>query len=171
MESFELTIRPLRGEDGEALLWHLQTVGEETHQLSHGPNEISRDPAKQRAWIKSYIRQSNSLMIGAFINDRLRGVGTITGYPTNKTAHRGEVSLSVQKAWWNKGIGSAIMRSLIEEAAHATTLEVLELWVLKENTIATALYERFGFTTIGEYQRFFTVRGVHYDAYLMHRFV
>ena len=63
--------------------------------------------------------------------------------------------LFVDRAWRGKGIGTAMVEALIEEAAR--TGRALTLGVVKTNT-ALRLYQRLGFRTTHEDERKFYMR-------------
>lgn len=63
--------------------------------------------------------------------------------------------LFVDAPWQRRGIGTEVMRSLIDEATHAS--QAMSLDVVKINP-AKRLYERLGFHTVGEEEHKFNMR-------------
>jgi ribosomal protein S18 acetylase RimI-like enzyme len=56
--------------------------------------------------------------------------------------------IALLPAWQGRGVGTSIVRSLLERAAASGRAVILE--VLHTNPRAAALYEKLGFTRIGE---------------------
>ena len=82
-------------------------------------------------------------------------------------SHRAELGLSVKKAYWNQGVGSALMRRLIQYAEE-NGIELLSLEVRSDNIRAVRLYESFGFQRIGTSPAYFKIDGRYADFELMY---
>ena len=73
----------------------------------------------------------------------------------------------VLKSHWGMGVGTALLRVLVEQAK-TTALEQLELEVVSTNERAIRLYERFGFTEFARHPRKLKYRdGSYADMVLM----
>ena len=107
-------------------------------------------------------------MLGAFLDDRLVGVSNFRqAHPGDRARHRACVGISILKSRWGKGIGTAMMRTMIE-AAKTTALEQLELDVVSANEAAVRLYKRCGFVEYGRHPRMMKYRdGTYADTILM----
>lgn len=66
-------------------------------------------------------------------------------------------SLSIKKEYRNQGYGALMMRELVEKYGKTNTLR---LYVYKNNYAAIRIYEKAGFTIVGDYYN---------DAYEMER--
>lgn len=86
--------------------------------------------------------------------------------------HVGHVGMASRRAWWGSGIGTAMMRWLIDWAAAHPKIHKLSLSVFADNQRTISLYRRFGFEEEGRQIRE-TQRepGVFVDDILMARFV
>lgn len=86
-----------------------------------------------------------------------------------RTAHWGKVGLSVRKAYWRRGIGSALLARLIEFAKNTAHAEMMTLHVRADNAAAIALYEKYDFIRTGVFPRMICIDAQDYDCYQMVR--
>lgn len=100
------------------------------------------------AWIRAH-RDTGSMLLTCFQDGKVIGNISVSRTEKRKMAHRGLVGIAVRKAWWNKGVGSALFERIIDEAKK-TDLEILDLALYSVNKRAKALYDKFGFVTVGE---------------------
>ncbi len=83
--------------------------------------------------------------------------------------HVGAIGMSVHDAWHRKGVGSALMRALIELSDNWLQYTRLELTVYVDNAPAIALYKKFGFDIEGTHRRYAMRAGEFVDTYFMAR--
>jgi ribosomal-protein-alanine N-acetyltransferase len=76
------------------------------------------------------------------------------------------LTLAVDAGYWGRGIGSALLTDLLEEAARRDCTEVF-LEVRADNPRAQDLYRRYGFGEIGIRRGYYQPSGV--DAIVMRR--
>ena len=79
-----------------------------------------------------------------------------------RMSHRGDFSISVAKAYWNKGIGSQLLGEIIR-FAKAHSFERLDLQVRSDNRSAIHLYQKYGFETLCTYPSFFKLGTEYVD--------
>ena len=75
--------------------------------------------------------------------------------------------MTVRKPYWNQGIATKMMQALMDFAKESTSCEIVELEVRLDNKTAVHLYEKFGFRTIGVYEKFFKIGEQYAPANLM----
>jgi putative acetyltransferase len=63
--------------------------------------------------------------------------------------------MSVHPDYWNRGVGSTLLATIVDLADNWLNLERLELQVNADNPAAIHLYQKFGFATEGT-RRFHT---------------
>lgn len=73
-----------------------------------------------------------------------------------RMSHRGELSVSVRKDYWNKGIGKQLMSELIHFAKE-NNFDIVDLQVRSDNFRAIHIYENFGFKKMGTHPAFFKI--------------
>lgn len=87
-----------------------------------------------------------------------------------KRRHVGAVGISVHDKYQGKGIGKALMQSLLDIADNYLNLIRIELEVWSDNVIAIHLYESLGFKKEGVKEKYIFRNGGYHDAYMMARF-
>ena len=90
----------------------------------------------------------------------LAGFDSVGG--REKIRHRADFGISVDRQYWNLGIGTALMNACIE-CARAAGYEQIELNVVAENELAIAMYEKAGFVEYGRNPRGFKSRLTGYQ--------
>lgn len=87
----------------------------------------------------------------------------------NRRRHSGALGIMVHKDYQNKGIGSALMKAIVDMADKWLMLVRLELTVFEDNERAIHLYEKFGFRIEGT-KLLATIRnGKYIDEIMMGR--
>ncbi len=162
-----LTIRDAQVQDAVALLRYLDTIGGETDFLTFGAYEFSHSLEEEEAYIQECLHTDNKLLILGLINDEIVGVLHFTGEAKRRMRHSGEFGVSVPKAHWGLGIGSHLIRAMIEWAKAGEVIRKINLRVRSDNVRAIRLYEKFGFTREGEISREFLIDGIFYSNIFM----
>jgi putative acetyltransferase len=88
---------------------------------------------------------------------------------TPRRRHVGGLGMTVAADWQGKGVGSLLMKGLLDWADHWIGLMRVELTVYTDNARAIALYEKFGFVHEGTHRAFALRAGRYVDAYAMAR--
>ncbi len=86
--------------------------------------------------------------------------------PSPRRRHVAGLGLCVAAAWQRRGVGSGMMRRLLDWADRWSGYLRIELGVYTDNAAAIALYRRFGFEVEGT-QRAYALRGGRYVDTLM----
>ena len=77
--------------------------------------------------------------------------------------------MMVRDDWHGKGVGTAMMRAVIDLADKWLNLARIELTVFTDNESAIALYRKFGFEIEGTHRKYAFRDGEFVDAYAMAR--
>ena len=86
-----------------------------------------------------------------------------------RTRHAAHLGICVATSWWGRGVGSELMRRLLDWADNWAGLLRVELGVYPDNERAIALYRKFGFELEG-CQRALALRdGEYVDSLMMAR--
>ena len=98
-------------------------------------------------------------------------VGTISLQTTHRPrrAHAGALGMAVRDDWQGRGVGTAMMKAIIELAEQWLNLKRIELEVYTDNAPAVALYKRFDFEIEGTLRQFAFRDRQYVDAYYMAR--
>ena len=152
--------------DAEALLEHLHSVGAETDNLTFGGDSFNISPEREGRFISRFASTDGDIMLVALDGERVVGNAIIEHNRIPRLSHRAELSVTVLRDWWGRGIGKRLIEMLLDFSRQAGH-EVITLTVRADNERAISLYERVGFVTVGRMKSYFKINGVRHDALLM----
>lgn len=135
--------------DAAAMIEYLRTVCTETHFLTREPEEAVIPLEKEQRILRSIVDSPNDLMIACEMDGKIVGNCNLNCYSKKRMRHRACVGVAICKAYWGLGIGTFLFNELIR-IARELEIKQLELEVIEGNERAIHLYERFGFTVVGE---------------------
>ncbi|QTD47321.1 GNAT family N-acetyltransferase [Ottowia testudinis] len=95
--------------------------------------------------------------------------GLFPAAPAVRRRHVLGLGMAVAGAWQARGIGSLLLRSLLEHADHWLGARRIELTVYTDNAAAIALYRKHGFEVEGTQREFAFRDGCYVDALMMAR--
>jgi RimJ/RimL family protein N-acetyltransferase len=154
-------------DDAEAMISHLTAVSGETDYMLRYPDEVAITVEDERAYLGKLESDARSGMIVAEIDGQIAASGRLSAVSElSRFRHRAEFGVSVRRARWGVGVGSALLRAVIG-LARELGYEQLELSVSSENARGIALYERFGFERAGAVERAFRYRDGRYAAEIL----
>lgn len=159
-------IRRAEKKDAQALLDYLNEVCRETDFLSFGTGEFGLTLEQEEANIEEQNERKNALNIVAEVQGKLIGKMHFTGGSRPRTAHVGDFGISISKAYWGYGIGTALIRYMIDWAKEAG-IRKINLAVRTDNAAGIHLYKKMGFKEEGLSEREFLIEGKFYDSILM----
>jgi RimJ/RimL family protein N-acetyltransferase len=143
-----LIIRKAQESDAEQLILHTQKVLEESsHFLGTSIEEFHPTIEEQKTWILSH--NQHGLLLVVEDNGSIVGILNFRLSTSKKFSHKGFFGMSIQDSYTNKGIGSALIKSLIEWAKEDTRVEKISLEVFSNNERAIHLYSKLGFKEEG----------------------
>jgi ribosomal protein S18 acetylase RimI-like enzyme len=111
-------------------------------------------------------RLADTHVIGAFDGPRLAGVAGFYAQAGPKHAHKGMLwGMYVRPAYRGTGIGRVLVEAIIAHARQR--VELLQLFVVSDNTAARRLYASLGFVEYGVERHATKYRGQYHDDVLM----
>jgi putative acetyltransferase len=123
-----------------------------------------------RKRLEAQVEQADSLHLLAL--DEGRVIGSAGIHPAHRglrTRHVGGLGICVAADWHGRGVGSELMRRLLDWADRWAGYLRIELGVYADNQAAIALYREFGFVHEGT-QRAYALRdGCYVDSDMMAR--
>lgn len=163
MEDFY--IKEATPEDAEKLIAFLAEVGGETDYLSFGKEGMPIPIEVEAKYIQSMKEEEHSILYLAWKDGEIVGDASLNGFP-RRMSHRAEFGISVAKAEWSRGIGSALLQRIVEYAkTHG--IELINLEVRSDNKHAIHVYEKYGFQKIGTSPSYFKIGEKYFDFDLM----
>ena len=161
------TVREAVPDDAVVLLRYLNGLTTETDFLSMAKDDFDWTEEKERPFIESHQRADNKLLIVGEVDGQIVGLLGFTGDDRTRLRHAGEFGIIVSKTHWQLGLGTALIRHLIDWARASGVVRKIGMRVRCDNERALRLYDRFGFVREGTITRQFAVAGRFHDAYLM----
>ena len=158
------TIRPTEPRDaaGTAALRRMPGVLETTLGLS------SYRTADSDAFLAN-LGPNDHHFVEVLDDGTVIGVACLQVFGNPRMRHAGSVALMVHADYQNMGVGSALLKTLLDLADNWLMLVRVELTVFADNERAIHLYEKLGFEKEG-LKRMTTVRnGKYADEYMMAR--
>jgi L-phenylalanine/L-methionine N-acetyltransferase len=158
----KLLIRALEPTDAEAMA--------RLHAMPGYRYGTLRPPYPTVASVRKFLEDSgpDNFLIGAFIGDRL--VGTAGMHRSGgRRRHAADLGMGVADDVAGRGIGTALLRELLDAADKWFDVRRLELTVFHDNQRAIRLYERNGFEREGLLRAYAFRDGSYVDVIAMAR--
>ena len=152
-----VSIEKARPSDAGALLAFLKQTGGETDNLSFGSEGLPFSVEAEAEYLEQLENSRDAVMLVAKVDGKIIGSASLNR-PPRRMQHRGDFSVSVAKAYWNRGIGSLLTESVLSFASQNDFM-ILDLQVRSDNTPAIHLYEKYGFVKLCTYPGFFRIAG------------
>lgn len=159
----ECVLRNGEERDGQASLANFILVHEQTDYLLTYPDENTMTAEQEARFLQKKTDSETEVEILAEVDGivaGLAGIETVGG--KDKIRHRAEFGISIDRQFWNLGIGTALMNACIE-CAKAAGYEQIELTVVAENENAIKMYRKAGFEEFGRNPRGFKSRLTGYQ--------
>jgi len=146
-------LRPLRWEDLESVLELAnKLVGERDEDPNLGIIFDQKQTRESESdWLANLLRDvelGRQLNVAAEVDGEIVGNSHVARGRSSDEKHHGVLGISILKRYRNLGIGSEIMKALLEEA-RKSKFRSLELEVFANNGRAIHLYEKLGFREVG----------------------
>ncbi len=153
--------------DAKGILDHLKTVSTETDFLSFEPDEVNLSlPPKQKE-IGQFLQSPVSLLLAVEVRGRIVAGLSFRGEERRRLRHRGEIGITVERDYWELGIGRALIATMIEWVNAADWCRKINLRVREDNHRAIDIYRSFGFEVEGKVSREYRIGSRFYATLLM----
>lgn len=151
-------VRSCTAADAQAAYDCFKLTHGETDNLLAYADESTMTVEGEAEFLARREESENAAELCAVAEGRLVGLAGV--WPVgdrDKVKHRAELGISVERAWWGRGVGYNLTLACIECARKAGFLQ-LELDVVSENAAAIRLYEKCGFREFGRNPKGFRKR-------------
>jgi RimJ/RimL family protein N-acetyltransferase len=136
------------------------------------PEEFDLTEDQERAWIAEHRRRPGWLALVPEVEGRIVGLLSFENGSRRRLAHRGSFGVSLLAAWRGRGVGDALLASLLDWARESPLIEKVCLSVHVGNDAAIALYRKHGFAEEGRRVREIKLGpGRYTDDLVMYRLV
>jgi len=163
----DLLIREVMPEDGVRLLKFVNEVSSESDFLSFGPDEFELSETEEEDFIRICQNSDNRIFIMGLINETIVAILHFAAGFRPRVRHTGEFGMTVSKKYWDLGIGSLMLDTLIKWAKETKIVMKINLRVRTDNQSAIHLYEKKGFSVEGTILREVYFNGEYFDHYWM----
>ena len=110
-----VSIEKAHPSDAGALLTFLKQIGGETDNLSFGSEGLPFSVEAEAEYLGKLENSRDDVMLVAKADGIIVGSASLNRLP-RRMQHRGELSVSVAKEYWNRGIGSLLTESVLSFA-------------------------------------------------------
>ncbi|MFN8373451.1 MAG: GNAT family protein [Anaerolineae bacterium] len=164
----DFIIRPVRADDAEQMLAIMRSVADEPHNgILYSRMDALRSVEEQRRVIEQRMAAPNCTILAAEVEGRMVGYVSCSGGLITATQHTVGLGITIEKAWRDQGIGTALMRRAVEWAHSNPMVKRLELDVMTYNPRAQHIYEKVGFQAEGIKRQVYFKDGQFVDALIM----
>lgn len=154
-------------EDAKNIVDFYNFVGGETSYLSFEKDEYPNTVEGQIEDIKALEGNPTNTMLLALDGEKIVGIATINSSHKIKSRHEGELGIVVAKDYHSRGIGSELIKRLIDWAKGNGITTRIKLDTRADNVKAVSLYLKFGFVVEGCLKNSTLLNGEYYDLYVM----
>jgi RimJ/RimL family protein N-acetyltransferase len=164
----EVAIRAAVPADAEQIIALVQKMSAEPDVvIALAPDEPYHTIEAEQAILAEFAATENSLYLVAEVGDRIIGFLNCKGGKRKATRHVTLLSISLDEAWRNQGVGSRLMAHAMEWARNTGIIHRIELLVFARNEMAIHLYQKFGFVVEGRRRRAIFSNGEYLDDLMM----
>lgn len=163
----EIIICEATAEDARSVLDYVQKVCGESDFLTFGPGEFEITELHEKEFLKNSRKAKNQIYILGLINGKIVSTLSFSGGQRNRIKHCGELGMTVQRRYWEIGIGTLMLEVFIAWAKRTNIIKKVNLRVRTDNKRAISLYERMGFVIEGTIRKEIFIDGKFYDHYWM----
>ena len=150
----------------------IQTADQTDFLLSTSEDFRMKTVEDEAKWIESRMDDSGCILIVIKDGEMVANSDISFNTAHEKEKHRSSVGITVEKKYWDKGVGTIIFEELIKIAEKHEGTEQIELGVISTNSRARHLYEKMGFKETGIIPRALKLPdGTYLDEVLMTRFL
>jgi RimJ/RimL family protein N-acetyltransferase len=165
-------IRTAFPDDAAQILEHAHAIFAEGEFVLSTLEDFRNTVEQETSWLQMNLDDPCKLVIVAEKEGQIIGLLNFHNGERKRIAHLGELAMSVNYAWRNRGVGRALLSTLILWAQQHPFIEKVCLEVFVTNTNAIALYTSLGFEEEGRLRREIKLGpGAYVDTLRMARFV
>lgn len=144
-----VTLRSPGLDEAQPLIEYLDAVRRETNGIMFAAEDDLLSVEAERQWIESHLNDARAVLIGAYAGDEIIALSGVHPSRFYRQQHTAGVGISIRCAWCDRGLGTLLMRELVDWARVHPTLRQLTLCVFDSNPRAQAVYRKVGFGVDG----------------------
>jgi len=149
----EVLLRSPQESEAQRLLEYLDAVRRESDGIMFDPADDLPSIEEERRWVRSHMENNDGVHVAAVVEDQIVALAGIHPMKFLRQRHSAGVGISIRKQWCDRGLGTLLMRELVDWARAHPGLEQLTLCVFECNPRAQAVYRKIGFREDGRLPR------------------
>ncbi len=144
-----VTFRYLREDDLDRMLLYINAlIAEDTFIGLYGEPLTREEEKKHLDETIEGMKKGDKVVVVAEINGVYAGSGDLRRETVRRKKHGGNIGISLLAKYREEGIGTELLKSLIDEA-RTMGLRLLTLTCFENNDRALHVYEKLGFKQVG----------------------
>lgn len=157
----DVIVRAMEPEDAEAVaaIHNQRAVARDTLQIPYQTVNEQRERFGQSATRRLLVAELEGFVVG------VAGLHLYSG----RRAHAGSLGMGVREECQGRGVGTALLRAILDLADNWYNLRRVELEVYADNESAIRLYRKHGFMVEGTHRAYAYRDGDYVDALSMAR--
>src|SRR5471030_332200 len=163
----EVLIRQATKNDANKIIECINKISSESDFLTFGNGEFVISIEQEEKFLEDISRQNNAIFIVVEIDFTIVGTLSFSGGGRPRISHIGETGISILKEYWGNGIGTELIKYLIEWCKQSGVIRKINLEVRDDNFSAIHIYKKLGFTEEGVITRSMKINGIFYDGLFM----
>ena len=163
----KIVIRSANKTDARNMLDYINKISVESDFLTFGEGEFGKNLEQEEQFLEDISKQNNAIFIIAEFEGIIIGNINFSGGTRPRTEHAGEFGVSVLKDFWGKGLGTELLKYLIDWCKDLGIIRKVNLRVRTDNLAAIHTYEKLGFKVEGTITREFKINDRFYDTLFM----
>jgi RimJ/RimL family protein N-acetyltransferase len=144
-----IIVRSAQLEDVQALIEQTRAVMAEGIFMVTASEEFNVTREQGEAWVQSHISDEGKILLVAIVQEQLIGLLHFKSGGRRRLAPQGDFGMSVLKEWRERGVGRALVESLLAWGSANPLIKQIRLSVLAANEAAIRLYTTMGFVLEG----------------------
>lgn len=165
-----VTIRSAVRDDAERILAILDAAVAEGGSTLTEPGERTTTAADEGSVIAEHAQAPGKLYLVMEADGEVAGWISFENGRYRRTAHRGELSIFIDPAWRERGLGACLLGEVLAWTTQSPLIEKVALAVFSTNERAIALYRKLGFIEEGRCPGDMKLAdGSYIDSVLMYR--
>ncbi len=159
----DVLLRSPEESEAQRLLEYLDAVRRESEGIMYGPDDDLPSLEEERKWVRGNLERDGSMHIAADVEGQVVALAGIDQAKFVRQCHSAGLGISIRDEWCNRGLGTLLVRELVDWARGHPGLEQLTLCVFASNPRAQAVYRKVGFQEDGRLPRRAKVNGRYID--------
>lgn len=164
LDSAEILIRPAKIEDAGAIVAAERAIAEEPGYFCSHPSELTVENVINTI---SAFRSGRGVYLVAESDGKLVGHAFLEPQRLQSLCHVADLHIAVHLGWQKKGIGTKLLKHLIEWAKKSGSILKIQLNVRASNLAAISLYKKMGFEEEGRLKNRVKVKESYIDDIIM----